>query len=65
MVVTEMLVMVSTIHKHKHIMNLEAVKHNAAIKQCQIHLFPVYNVNVQEAKWKSPTGYSVNYLFII
>ena len=45
-----MLVMVSTIHKHKHIMNLEAVKHNAAIKQCQIHLFPVYNVNVQEAK---------------
>jgi len=50
MVVMEMLVMVSTIYKHKHILNFGAVKQNAAIKQCQIHLFPVYNVNVQEAK---------------
>jgi len=39
-----------TIHKHKRILNLGAVKQNATIKQCQIHLFPVYSVNVQEAK---------------
>jgi hypothetical protein len=45
MVVTEMLEMAS-VHKHKHILNLGAVKQNEAIKQCQIHLFPIYNVNV-------------------
>lgn len=50
MVVMEMLVMVSTIHKHKHILNLGAVRQNAAIKQCQSRMFPVYNVSVQEAK---------------
>lgn len=50
MVVMEMLVMVSIVHKHKHILNLGAVKQNAAIKQGHIHIFPVYNVNVQAAK---------------